>query len=188
MAMPRSGLRTERGSHTVEIDFMLSLFGRCVSPGEAMYLGVLYVTLELEPEVTSTDRERLLRALRDRVRQAFGQRITVRTDGESAVMVAFFDESYGRARSRCDEVLENIEASGEARVEYSNAQVFAWFDAAFQECVDDSGGDDDDSSENSRENTETIRYASPDDDEQQSRPRMIPSRFARRTARSPVRK
>ncbi len=47
-----------------------------------MYLGVLYVTLDLEPEVTSSDREKLLRSLRDKLKNAFGQRMTVRTDGE----------------------------------------------------------------------------------------------------------
>lgn len=142
-----------------------------------MYLGVLYVTLDLEPEVTSNDRERLLRALRDRLRQSFGQRLTVRTDGESAVMAAFFDESYVRTKTRCDEILEKVDASGEARVEFSSAQIYAWFDGAFQECVND---EEDDSEK--QDSLETIRYAQPEDEEE-SRPRLIPSRFSRKPAK-----
>jgi hypothetical protein len=143
-----------------------------------MYLGVLYVVLELEPEVTSNDRERLLRSLRDRVRAAFGQRLTVRYDGESAIMCSFFDESYARTRSRCDEILEKIESSGEARIELSNPQVFMWFEGAFQECADDEDEDDGEG-----ESGETIRYADNDEDERPEKPRLIPSRFARRNVR-----
>lgn len=158
---------------------------RTLPLGDVMYLGILYVTLDLEPEVTSNDRERLLRALRDKVRAAFGQRLTVRTDGESAIMCSFFDESYGRTRSRCEEVLEKIDASGEARVEFSNSQVFAWFEGAFQECVED---DDDQEDDDSKDSNETIRYSNSDDDESAQRPRMIPSRFGRRNARATVRR
>ncbi len=150
-----------------------------------MYLGILYVTLDLEPEVTCNDRERLLRALRDKVRAAFGQRLTVRTDGEAAIMCSFFDESYGRTRARCDEVLEKIDSSGEARVEFSNSQVFAWFEGAFQECVEDDNEQEDDDSD---ESNETIRYADHDEDDSGQRPRMIPSRFGRRNVRASVRR
>jgi hypothetical protein len=148
-----------------------------------MYLGVLYVTLQLEPEVTSSDREKLLRSLRDKLKHAFGQRMTVRTDGESAVMVAFFDEGFTRAKLRSDEILEKIEGSGEARVEFSQSQVFSWFDGSFQECA----SDEDDDDENENEDGQTIRYAQPEDEDVQ-RPRLIPSRFSRRPLKSPVRR
>ncbi len=147
-----------------------------------MYLGVLYVTLDLEPEVTSSDRERLLRALRDKLKQVFGQRVTVRTDAEAAVMVAFFDESYARTKARCEEILEKIEGSGEARVEFSRSQIFSWFDGSFQECASEE--DEEDAEE---ENTETIRYAQPEDEERQ-RPQLIPSRFMRRAVKPIVRR
>jgi hypothetical protein len=148
-----------------------------------MYLGVLYVTLDLEPEVTSSDREKLLRSLRDKLKNAFGQRMTVRTDGESAVMVAFFDEGYARTKLRCDEILEKIEGSGEARVDFSQSQVFSWFDGSFQECVSDEENDD----EEENDDGQTIRYAQPEDEEVQ-RPRLIPSRFSRKPMKPPVRR
>ena len=98
-----------------------------------MYLATVFVNLDLEPEVTQVDRERLLRSVRDRLKQNFGSRVTVRTDDDCAIVVALLDDHFGRARSRLDEIVDRIDSYGEARIDSSHAQVFAWYDGTFQE-------------------------------------------------------
>lgn len=97
-----------------------------------MYLGTLHVTLDLEPEVLSADRERIFRRIRDRMRQLYGQRITVRTDDAETIAIAFLDSSYGRARERLEEMTERLESFSEARIAVSTPQVFQWFDGEFR--------------------------------------------------------
>lgn len=98
-----------------------------------MYLATVFVNLDLEPEVSQVDRERLLRSIRDRLKQNFGSRVTVRTNDDCAIVVALLDDHYGRSRGRLDEIVDRIDSYGEARIESSHAQVFAWYDGTFQE-------------------------------------------------------
>ncbi len=160
-----------------------------------MYLATIYVTFDLEPEVTTSHRERLLRSIRDRLRQNFGQRITIRTDDEASVTIAFFDESHGRVKARAEEMVERLESFGEARIFSSTIQVFQWFDGKYQETRESLTENEDEQEEGdglpgrlrapvgggrSRGRDSTIRY----DNEEDSGPDLIPSRFGRRPIRT----
>jgi hypothetical protein len=111
-----------------------------------MYLASLHVTLDLDPEVARTDRERVLRALRDKVKQVHGSRVSVRTDDDSAVVVALLDDNLERAKARLEEITELLDDAGQARILTSTGQVFAWFEGRFQETADSKAesGDEDD--------------------------------------------
>jgi hypothetical protein len=160
-----------------------------------MYLATLHVSLDLEPEVASEGREKVLRALRDRLKQAFGSRITVRTDDDAAIVIAFLDDNYERAQSRIKESLDRIEGASEARVFHSHSQVFMWFDGKFQETREELEQFHDNPLSPSNAgrtkmnggnaNGKTIRYASEDEDDDFS---PIPSRLSRKSLRIPTRK
>lgn len=98
-----------------------------------MFMATVHITLDLEPEVSSNDRERVLRAIRDRLKQALGQRITVRTDEEASLWVVWLDENFARLQDRLEEVLERVDSAGQARVLSHTEQWFGWFDGKFQE-------------------------------------------------------
>lgn len=101
-----------------------------------MYLATLHVTLDLEPEVAQSDRERVLRALRDRIKHNHGSRVTVRTDDDSAIAVALMDDNLERAKVRLEELLESLDNAGQARILTAAKQVFAWFEGRFQETAE----------------------------------------------------
>jgi hypothetical protein len=101
-----------------------------------MYLAVLHVTLDLEPEVAQSDREKVLRALRDRVRSHHGARVTVRTDDDSAIAVAFLDDNWERVKSRLEELADSLDNAGQARLLTATKQVFAWHDGIFVETAE----------------------------------------------------
>ena len=98
-----------------------------------MYMATVHIILDLEPEVTSSDREKVLRAIRDKLKNNFGQRITVSSDEEASIWVAWLDENYTRLQSRLDEILDRVDAAGQARVLNHTEQWFAWFEGQFQE-------------------------------------------------------
>jgi hypothetical protein len=98
-----------------------------------MYMASVHITLNLEPEVSSADRERVLRTIRDRLRQTFGQKITVRTDEEASLWVVWLDDNFTRLKGRLDDVLERVESAGQARILNHSEQWFAWFDGKFME-------------------------------------------------------
>lgn len=116
-----------------------------------MYMATVHITLDLEPEVSSADRERVLRTIRDRLRQTFGQRITVRTDEEASLWVIWLDDNFTRLKDRLDDVLERVESAGQARVLNHTEQWFAWFEGKFAEtgqlAADLGESDDEDSSD-----------------------------------------
>ena len=114
-----------------------------------IYLTSLYVLLNLDTEVSSFDRERVLRSLRERLKSTFGQSITVRTDDDTAVVVAFLEEGLERAHSRAEAVLTRLEEAGEARILSSMRQIFAWDEGEFREL--DHERDYDDASERSEQ-------------------------------------
>lgn len=113
-----------------------------------MYMATVHITLDLEPEVSSTDREKVLRAVRDRLKQTFGQRMTVRTDEEASLWVAWLDDNFTRLHDRLEEILERVESAGQARVLDHTEQWFAWFEGRFVETGADfedlSAADEDD--------------------------------------------
>ena len=98
-----------------------------------MFLSSLYILLNLDTEVSSFDRERVLRSLRERLKNSFGQSITLRTDTDSAIAVAFLEDSLERAHNRAEAVLSRLEEAGEARVLSVQTQIFAWHEGEFRE-------------------------------------------------------
>ncbi|MEY2986751.1 MAG: hypothetical protein RJB13_272 [Pseudomonadota bacterium] len=98
-----------------------------------MYLATVHIILDLEPEVTSSDREKVLRAIRDKLKSNFGQRITVRSDEEASIWVAWLDENYTRLQGRLEDILERVDSAGQARVLNHTEQWYAWFEGQFQE-------------------------------------------------------
>lgn len=98
-----------------------------------MYLGILYLSLDLEPEVPSADRERVLRTLRDKMRQFYSHRITIRSDNEQSLVVAFLDDSFSHTKRRIEEITEKVEGCGEARLDFSHSQILCWHDGTFRE-------------------------------------------------------
>jgi hypothetical protein len=98
-----------------------------------MYMATVHIILDLEPEVSTSDREKVLRSIRDRLRQVFGQKITVRTDDEASLWVVWLDDSFPRLEERLDDVLERVESAGQARVLNHTEQWFAWHEGHFVE-------------------------------------------------------
>lgn len=98
-----------------------------------MFLTSLYILLNLDTEVSAFDRERVLRSLRERLKNSFGQSITLRTDADSAIAVAFLEDNLERANNRAEAVLSRLEEAGEARVLSVQTQVFAWQEGEFRE-------------------------------------------------------
>lgn len=158
-----------------------------------MFLATLFVSMDLDPEVPTVDREKVLRSLRDKLRQFFTHRISVRTDDDAALFVSLFDESFERAKSRIEDVLEKIEHTGEARVADHFAQVFEWFDGHFVETreeldVNELVGDGKGSlmrRPNEAGQSKMIVYKEDEEDDDMS---PLPTRFNRRTMRIPTRK
>lgn len=168
-----------------------------------MYLATLHVTLDLDPEVALSERAKVLRSLRDKLKQHYGYRITIRTDDDAGLAVAFFDENYGPIKSRIKDVIDAIDGAGEARISVTQGQVFCWYDGRFQEtreslasdCDQTYGagsGQDFDGGNNGRESStrrgqpKTIVYNNDDDDALA----VIPPSggFNRRNVRLPTRK
>jgi hypothetical protein len=107
-----------------------------------MYLAIITVFLELESEVTSTDRQKVLRSIRDRVRSHFGSRVTTRTDEDSAIAIATFDDGYHRLQARIAEITDTIEDSQQARISSTEIQNFSLYEGRFEETPTDSPEDE----------------------------------------------
>ncbi|APJ03700.1 hypothetical protein [Silvanigrella aquatica] len=159
-----------------------------------MYLASLYIVLDLDPEIMVTDRDRVLRSLREKLKQKFTHRITVRADEEeTSLAIALFDDNYERIKSRLDEIHEKVEAAGEARIRFHQGQIFCWFNGKFVETNDSLAYSEQNLSDfknatqitrSFRAQEKTIVYTDKDDDMNSS----IPSRFSRRNIRIPTRK
>ncbi len=140
------------------------------------------------------DRDRVLRSLREKLKQKFTHRITVRADeGETSLAVALFDDNYERLKSRLDEIHERVEAAGEARIRFHQGQIFCWFNGKFVETNDSLAYSEQNLNEfknasniarSFRSQEKTIVYTDKDDD----MPASMPSRFSRRNLRIPTRK
>ena len=107
-----------------------------------MYLTSLYLTLNLDTEVSSFDRERVLRSLRDKLKTTFGSKITLRTDDGNAIVIAFLEDKLERIAPRCEALLARVDEAGEARVLSSQRQTFAWFEGEFTELPHESSYED----------------------------------------------
>lgn len=101
-----------------------------------MYLGTVYVSLDLEPEVSPSDRERVLRHMRDRLRQQYGNKLTIRSDKDNALSFAMLEDNFERLKAHLHEIPDRMETLGEARVAYFRTQIFAWFEDRFVETKD----------------------------------------------------
>lgn len=146
-----------------------------------MYLAAFYVALDVDPEVTSFDRQRLLRSLREKLKQKFQHRLVAGIDAdEMAISVSFFDDSFERSKARIESIQESIEAAGEARIRFCQEQIYMWFDGQFVETENENQKFY--QSMNAKE--KTIVYA--DAEEEDMVP--IPSRFSRKNFRIPTRK
>lgn len=141
-----------------------------------------------------TDRDRVLRSLREKLKQKFTHRITIRADEEeTSLAIALFDDNYERIKSRLDEIHEKVEAAGEARLRFHQGQIFCWFNGKFVETSDSLAYSEKNLNEykstaniprNFRAQEKTIVYTDVDDDMSST----IPSRFSRRNLRIPTRK
>ena len=160
-----------------------------------MYLASLYLTLDVEPDVSPSDRERLLRALREKLKQKLNQRVTVRTDEEAcAIVMAFFEKNYESCRLRIESMQEFIDSMGEARISYAKGQIFSFFDGKFAEVKDHidplfSHSDIYTSAQKNKRSSfqkieQTIVYTDKDEDSGL----LNSSRFSRKQIRIPTRK
>ncbi len=155
-----------------------------------MYLTSLYLTLNLDTEVSPFDRDRVLRSLLHRLKQAFGNRITQRADDDHALVIAFFEDKLERIDLRCEDIVSHLESAGEARIQSVQRQTFAWFEGEFRELEherdyeDLSGSGTGSSLSFAAARAQTVVYAHEDEDDG---PELI-RRPSRRQLRIPVRK
>ena len=160
-----------------------------------MYLASLYISFDLDPSIPAMDKDRLLLSLREKLKQKFKNKLTVKINKEeNAIATAFFDHNYEKLKSQLSNILESIESSSEARVGFYHEQVFSWFNGQFVDSHENKLFDinaEKNGIQNSRRNSasadsrdKTIIYSDNDDDEIMP----IPSRFARRNFRIPTRK
>ena len=160
-----------------------------------MYLASLYICFDLDPSIPSTDKDRLLLSLREKLKQKFKNKLTVKIDDlENALAVAFFDHNYEKLKSHLSHILEHIESSSEARIGFYQEQIFSWFDGQFVDSQQNKLFDLSTEKNkllksrriptHSESQAKTIIYSDNEDDENMP----IPSRFARRNLRIPTRK
>lgn len=160
-----------------------------------MYLASLYICFDLDPSIPSADKDRLLLSLREKLKQKFKNKLTVKIDEqENAIAVAFFEHNYGKLKSHLTHILEHLEASSEARISFQQEQIFSWFNGQFvdsrQNKLFDVSEEKNKMLKSRRMSTlaevceKTIIYADTEDDEMAP----ITSRFIRRNLRIPTRK
>jgi hypothetical protein len=160
-----------------------------------MYLASLYVSFDLDPSIPSPDKERLLLSLREKLKQKFRNKLSVKNDyQESSIVIAFFDHNYEKIKSNLHSILDHLEGSSEARIGFHHEQIFSWFNGQF---VDSSQNKQFDHQEEKNKILKSPRFTAyneirektiiySDHDEEESMP--IPSRFTRRNFRIPTRK
>jgi hypothetical protein len=98
-----------------------------------MFLVSLYLSFQLDHDMAQSERERVLRSIRDKVKNKHGSKITTRTDEDISIAFAFFDSNANRAEQRANELLEEIEGFSQARIDTHLIQVFEWFEGSFEE-------------------------------------------------------
>jgi len=157
-----------------------------------MNLATACVSMDLEPEVPTADRERVMRALRDKLRSHLNHRITVRTDDDVSIFISLFDENLERAKSRLQDALDHVESTSEARIATQFTQIFTWFEGKFHEVRESLGEESYAESEtvgmsrdsNPKFEEKMIVYGEEEDEGFSP----IPTRFRRRLVRLPARK
>ena len=98
-----------------------------------MHLAVAMVCLDLEPEVQPANRERILRAIRDRIKQNFGSKVAVRSDDSDKIFFSIFDDNYSRIKSRVQSLVDAVESVGESRILEYSEQYFSFHEGEFRE-------------------------------------------------------
>jgi hypothetical protein len=68
--------------------------------------------------------------------------VTVRSETDSALAIAFLDDDLERLRGRSEAVLSRLEEAGEARILSSTRQIFAWTEGEFRELEHERDYDD----------------------------------------------
>lgn len=160
-----------------------------------MYLAALYILLNLDTEVSSFDRERVLRSLRERIKGRFGHSVTVRTEADTALVVAFLEDRQERLDQKSESIIVAVEEAGEARILSVQKQVFAWDQGEFRELEHEASFEEFAPGAQNLGTPMTpmnrSKYHSEDDDdtgEQEELLQDMTGRFSRRSLRLPVRK
>lgn len=160
-----------------------------------MYLASLYVSFDLDPSIPGADKDRLLLSLREKLKQKFKNKLTIRMNKEeNGLAIAFFEQNYDKLKANFVSILDQIESCSEARIGFSQEQIFTWYQGQFidsqdlnafapkKEVATSSSHRGFTAAGELRE--KTIIYSDRDDDDAMP----IPSRFDRRNVRIPTRK
>ena len=72
-----------------------------------MYLASLYICFDLDPSIHQTDKDRLLLSLKEKLKQKFRNKLTLKIDDqENSLALAFFEHSYEKVPFYFNEILE----------------------------------------------------------------------------------
>lgn len=160
-----------------------------------MYLASLYICFDLDPSIPQPDKDRLLLSLREKLKQKFKNKLTVKIDeAENSLAVAFFEHNYEKLKSNLNNIMEHFETSSEARIGFNHEQIFTWFNGEFVDSQQNNLFDLDTEKNKMLKSRrvsaltegreKTIIYSDNEDDENMP----LPSRFTRRNLRIPTRK
>jgi hypothetical protein len=160
-----------------------------------MYLASLYISFDLDPSIPQMDKDRLLLSLREKLKQKFKNKLSIKIDEpENAIAIAFFEHNFEKIRINANNIIEHFEERSEARISFHHEQIFSWFNGEFIDTQQNKVLSWDPLNKHSNFNSKTsslkttdhktIVYS--DSDEDDSVP--IPSRFTRRNFRIPTRK
>jgi hypothetical protein len=162
-----------------------------------MYLASLYICFDLDPSIPQTDKERLLLSLKEKLKQKFRNKLTLKIDDqENSLALAFFEHNYEKVQFYFNEILEFLEGRSEARIHFHHEQIFSWFQGQFVDSSQQNSFNINEEKNNvvhppyktlsaMETHKKTIVYSDKDEDEDMS---PIASRFARRNFRIPTRK
>jgi hypothetical protein len=151
-----------------------------------MYLASSYIVLDLEPKIAPFDRNRVLRFLREKLRQTLSSKTIIHLDeNKTSLVIALFDNNYERIKKKLEEIQEKLEAAGEARVCFHQEQIFCWFNGKFVETSDSIIYREKKIQTDLKKSQEkTIVYKDQDEETLPS----FPSRFSRKNLKIPTRK
>ncbi len=99
-----------------------------------MYLSLLHFELDLDPNISIPQKEKVLRSLREKLKCKFSNRIIVKVDGDkNGYHISFFEESFECCQSQIEMILVYAESTGESRIKNSIFQILSWFEDRFVE-------------------------------------------------------
>ena len=74
-----------------------------------MYLASLYICFDLDPSIHQTDKDRLLLSLKEKLKQKFRNKLTLKIDDqENSLALAFFEHSYEKVPFYFNEILAAV--------------------------------------------------------------------------------